>query len=86
MGSVSVPDKCGHVQATQFFSDCYVWAEPRWLEDVISMFVVVMSALYIYVVVVIIYNFKRLKNAFYICALSLALGDLVVLVSSIRGQ
>ncbi len=74
------------MQVSEFNSECPVWAEPYWLENCISVFVIVATVFYVYVVGVIIYNFFKLRSPFYWCALSLAVGDLVLLISSIRGR
>jgi hypothetical protein len=69
----------------QFFSNCSVWAEPAWLENTISLFVVCTTIFYLYIFGTIIYNFRQLNNPFYLCTISLAIADLVIIIMSIRG-
>jgi len=68
-----------------FFSPtCAVWAQPHWLGNIITIYVLLATIFYVYVVCVIVFNIRQIKSAFYLCALSLAVGEIVLLISMIR--
>ena len=72
---------------TELFTapDCDVWGMPVWLQNVVTVLASLFIILYIYVIAVIIKNLKKLDNPFYICTISMAACDFVILFMALRG-
>jgi hypothetical protein len=67
-------------------SDCPVFGMPLWLQNIITVLDCIFFILYIYVMAVIMKNFKKLDNPFYLCTISIAASDFIILLMAMRGM
>jgi hypothetical protein len=69
-----------------FGPSCDVWAMSFPLRTATMVAAIVLLIIYVYVVAVIIKNFKKLNNPFYICVLSMSVCDFIILLTSMQGE
>ena len=69
-----------------FGPSCDVWAMPFALRTAIMVVAIALLIVYVYVVAIIIKNFKKLNNPFYFCVLSLSVSDFIILLTSMQGE
>ncbi|KAL6737340.1 hypothetical protein Aduo_010992 [Ancylostoma duodenale] len=73
------------INITFITDNCERWAQPRWLTDIVSIITVILLFVNIFVItLLIVYRSTKLRNSFYSCAITLFVGEAVILISSIR--
>ncbi|EYB94852.1 hypothetical protein Y032_0167g96 [Ancylostoma ceylanicum] len=73
------------VNITFITDNCVRWAQPRWLTDIVSIITIILLSLNIFVIaLLIVYRSSKLRNSFYTCAVTLFIGEAVIMISSIR--
>ena len=69
-----------------FAPSCDVWAMSYALRMATMVVAIVLLIIYVYVVAIIIKNFKKLNNPFYVCVISLSVSDFILLLTSMQGE
>uniref|UniRef100_A0A914VS46 G-protein coupled receptors family 1 profile domain-containing protein n=1 Tax=Plectus sambesii TaxID=2011161 RepID=A0A914VS46_9BILA len=67
-----------------FGEPCDVWAMSAGLRAAVMIAAILFLIIYAYIVLVIAINFKKLANPFYVCVLSIAVSDFIILLTSMQ--